>query len=247
MNVTVFNGSPQADHGNTHVMVKAFLQGARDAGAAVENVFLADYEIKPCRGCFTCWVGSPGVCVQDDDMRELLPKVAAADMLVFATPLYVDNVSGIMKTFMDRLIPLVDPHFEQDERGEYRHVRKQQLAPSIAAIANCGFAEQSHFQVLRLLFQRVARNLHGELIAEVYRGGGGLLQSTDPAVQAAVDGYLQVVRQAGREAVSLHALAPETAARLEQPLLPIPNFADVYMQGANEMWDHALAEQSAAR
>jgi len=102
-----------------------------------------------------------------------------------------------MKTFTGQAHPLSILISSKTTAESIGHVRKLQLAPSIVAIANCGFAEQSHFQVLRLLFQRVARNFHGELIAEVYRGGGGLLQSTDPAVQPAVDSYLQVVRQAG--------------------------------------------------
>ena len=122
MKITIFNGSPRTEHGNTHIMVSEFMKGAEQAGAEVENIFLAKMKISPCMGCFGCLLKKPGKCVIIDDMSELLEKFVHSDIVVFATPLYVDNVTGIMKNFMDRLIPIADPHFEKDNGGECVHV-----------------------------------------------------------------------------------------------------------------------------
>lgn len=238
MRITVFNGSPRGAGGNTHFMVKEFLKGAEEAGAETENVFLVEKNIKPCRGCFTCWRQTPGQCIIDDDVRALLEKVAATDVLVFATPLYVDNVTGIMKNFMDRLIPIADPHLQRDGHGECKHLMRA-ASPQLkkmVVISNSGFPEQSHFQVLRLLFRRVARNASCELAGEIYRGGGELFRARNILLNAILIGYRKLLRKAGRELVEQGRISDETTAALEKPIVT----DDQYIRGANKWWDRAL-------
>ena len=242
MKITIFNGSPRAERGNTHFIVAEFLKGAQEAGAEVENIFLAEKEINPCNACYTCWMDTPGECTTQDDMEGLFQKVISSDVLGFATPLYVDNVTGLMKNFMDRLIPLADPHFEKDENRESRHLRRYDKPTKIIAISTCGFPEQSHFQVLRVFFQRIARNLNCELAAEIYRGGGGILQSRDPSFQPFLESYKQLLRTAGKEVVLNSKLSEDTMAQLEKPLIPIPDFAEEYRKRANKMVDERLSK-----
>ena len=236
MKIIAFNGSPRGKRGNTYIMVEAFLKGAEEAGAQVEQVLLAEKKISNCRGCFRCWVKTPGRCVIDDDMKLLLEQLLATDIIVFATPLYVDNVTGLMKNFMDRILPLGDPHLVKDEKGECRHPARHGKTPKIAVISNCGFPEQSHFQVLQLLFKRVARNMHSEVIAEIYRGEGELLKQTDPQLGPIIDNYKDVLRKAGREVVELSRLSDQTIEELEKPLVPY----DKYITTANEFFDGIL-------
>jgi len=234
--ITIFNGSPRAENGNTHVMVRAFMKGARKGGAEVENVFLAKKEINPCRGCFSCWLKTPGECVIKDDMAELLKKFAGSDIVVFATPLYVDNVTGIMKNFMDRLIPGGDPHFEKDEGGECAHLMRSEKRVKLVVISNCGFPEQSHFQVLELLFKRVARNMRTEVIGEIYRGGGAILKDAPLILKPVISKYKKLLQKAGKEIVENQRLSKETRLKLEKPFMS----DDRYIAGANEYFDDLL-------
>lgn len=237
MKITVFNGSPRAEMGNTHIMTEEFSKGAQEAGAEVDFVFLVKKEIKHCNGCFTCWIKTPGKCAIKDDMEELLKKITSSDIMVLASPVYVDNVTGIMKNFMDRTIPLVLPFFEKDEKGEYLHPKRFEKNPKIAVISNSGLPEQSHFQVLRLLFRRVARNMNSEVIAEIYRGAGELLRKPPLILQPVINKYKQLLRRAGREAVESMKLSEGTMAELEEPLIP----AEMYIKGANLHWKKMLA------
>jgi multimeric flavodoxin WrbA len=238
MKITAFNGSPRGGKGNTHWMTEPFLEGARETGAQTEVVFLAQKNIRHCLGCFSCWTKTPGKCVIEDDMRELLPKITGSDIIVLATPLYVDNVTGLMKNFLDRCVPLADPHFAKDENGECRHVKRIEKVPKLVVLSNCGFPEQSHFQVLKLCFRRLARNMHSEVIGEIYRGGGEILQNGNLLLALSLARYRKLLKTAGGEVVREGRISQRTAEELEKPLIP----DDRYIKEANKHWDKVLAE-----
>jgi multimeric flavodoxin WrbA len=236
MRIVAFNGSPRGAQGNTHLMVTEFLAGAAEAGADTENVLLAEKHIEHCSGCFTCWTRTPGECRIQDDAGELLEKFTAADVVVFATPVHTDNVTGLLKTFIDRAVPLLDPHFEKDESGETRHPLRHGKSPKFVVVSNCGYPEQTHFQVIRLFFERVARNAHSEVVAEIYRGGGELLRTGIPALEPLVQQYEALLRKAGREVATDLELSDETRSELERPLVSY----DTYITEANRRWDEVL-------
>ncbi len=88
--VLAINSSPKRAKSNTSLILNPFLDGIKEAGAEVELFYTRDLKIKPCTGEFNCWVKHPGECYQQDDMKQLYPKLKEADILVFATPVYVD-------------------------------------------------------------------------------------------------------------------------------------------------------------
>jgi len=238
MNVVAFNGSPKGAESNTHVIVDAFLEGAAATGADVENVFLAEKNIAHCLGCFQCWSSPTGECVQKDDMADLIETYAAADIVVLATPLHNDNVSSHLKVFIDRLLPLADPYFAVDKNGETIHPSRGGRIPKFVMISNCGFPEKSHFQVLHLLAERMARNYKTEFVAEIYRGGGAWLK--EPSLDEAVARYRNLVKLAGEEVVTQGRLSGETKAHLELPLIPSPDYIEIYRTTVNRYWDGVL-------
>ncbi len=215
----VINASPRGRQSNSRVLADAFLQGMEAAGVDVQTLYLADYTIKPCTGCFSCWGPTPHQCViQDDDMLYLRGELAAVDYLVLAFPLYVDSMPGPLKTFFDRFIAVGEPWFEQDPAGETRHVDALR-APKMVVLSNCGFPENSHFEVLDKLFRRMARNYHTEVIGAVYRSQGGLLRSGSPELQPVIEQYLQNVTAAGRAVVAEGCISDSLQQSLQQPLL----------------------------
>jgi multimeric flavodoxin WrbA len=239
MKIIAFNGSPRGINSNTNVMVSAFLEGAKKAGAMVENIFLIEKKIHHCTGCFSCWVKTPGKCVIKDDMQELSEKFHGADIVVFATPLYVDNVSGLMKKFMDRLIVSTNPRFEKDSSGECRNIPSPGNIPKIVVISNCGFPEQTHFQVLHLLFERIARNMGSEVLAEIYRGEGELLRSKIMVLWPIIYYYKRLLQKAGQEVVTNLMISSKTKTKLEKPLIPI----DLYIKSANKHFNKTITKE----
>jgi putative NADPH-quinone reductase len=229
MKIVAVNGSQKGAGGNTDIMVSAFLLGAQAAGAQTANILLAEKEIKYCRACKYCWFKNPGQCVLADDMAALLPLVKSADVLVWATPLYFDNVSGLLKTFIDRLMVIGSPYWTRDAGGECRHQTVMAM-PQLIMLANCGYPERSHFQVVSHWIRRHARNLGTAVIGEIYASEGALISSPAEEVRPVVARYLQSLEQAGAEIATGLKLSAETQQVLEQPFIP----ADTYIQGVSQ-------------
>ena len=102
-NVLVISTSPRTGS-NSELLANEFARGAKDAGNEVEIISLKDKDIKFCRGCFACQKTKR--CVIRDDADLIEQKMEKADVLVFATPIYYYEMSGQMKTMLDRGNPL---------------------------------------------------------------------------------------------------------------------------------------------
>lgn len=89
---------------NSDGLANAFAEGAEAAGNQVEKISLIGKEIAFCRGCLSCQ--QTGSCVIKDDAVAIEEKVLQAEVLVFATPIYYYEMSGQMKTLLDRLNPM---------------------------------------------------------------------------------------------------------------------------------------------
>lgn len=93
-------------NGNTTQLVNHFMQGASEEGHQVESIFLGDYQIQGCIGCYACHFGKP--CVLKDDFQMIAEKIKASDCLVFASPLYYFTISARMKAVIERLYSLAE-------------------------------------------------------------------------------------------------------------------------------------------
>ncbi len=96
---------------NSEALAEKFAQGAREAGHEVELVSLRGKDIRFCIGCLTCQKTLK--CAIKDDAPAIVAKMHDADVICFATPIYYYEMSGQMKTLLDRANPLYssDYHF----------------------------------------------------------------------------------------------------------------------------------------
>ena len=89
---------------NSDILAERLVAGAKEAGHEVEQISLKGKEIKYCIGCMACQKTQK--CIQKDDAIEIAEKVKNTDTLVFVTPIYYYEMSGQMKTLLDRMNPL---------------------------------------------------------------------------------------------------------------------------------------------
>ena len=129
-------------------------------------------------------------------MRTILPLVAQSDILALATPVYVDGMTGPMKTFLDRLIPLLKGRVELRE-GHTRHlVRDGVKMGKLVLLSACGFPELDNFDPLVSHVKAASRNLGREYAGEILFPSGFYLKRSN-----AMEDVKGMVRSAGVELV----------------------------------------------
>jgi multimeric flavodoxin WrbA len=233
MKVLAINGSPHGKKGNTSLILEPFLEGIKEAESEVHLFYTKKLTINPCLGEHNCWFKTPGECFQKDDMQEVLPKLIEADILVLATPLYVDGMTGPMKNLLDRVIPIGNPVIEMRD-GHCRHpARKEVKNGKLVLVSNCGFWEMDNFNPLVMHMQAISRNLGREF-------SGALLRPHGPALKAMinqrmpVNDVLEAAKEAGRQLIEDGRMKVDTLKIVSRELLPqqmYVNIANQYARG----------------
>jgi FMN-dependent NADH-azoreductase len=175
LKVLAINAIPHKDNGNTALILSPFLEGLKEAGAEVEVIYTEDLTISPCRGDLICFCRESGRCIQSDDMDWVLPKIKDADVIVFASPLYFDGVTGPLKTLIDRLCPFARMAMEIRD-GHCRHVPRYLKNRKIVLVSNCGFFERDNFDPLVAHMKAISRNLNAEFAGALIRPHGPLMK-----------------------------------------------------------------------
>ena len=107
--ILVLSTSPRIG-GNSETLADVFIKGAEEAGHETKKICLYDKKIEFCKGCLGCQ--TTGKCILRDDAERIIAQMKAMDVLVFATPIYFYEMSGQMKTLLDRTNTLFPAEYE---------------------------------------------------------------------------------------------------------------------------------------
>ena len=107
MKITVLNGSPRKQ--NTTAMIDAFVEGAQEAGHEVEVLRVAAMNIAGCKACEYCHTKGEGVCIQKDDMPQVIAAYQDADVVVFASPVYYFGMTAQIEAAIQRVYCIGKP------------------------------------------------------------------------------------------------------------------------------------------
>lgn len=235
MRILALNSSARTGgQSKTEMMLTPLVEGMREAGAEVDVVNLREKKIEVCVGCLTCWTKTPGQCVHQDDMtKELFPKWLAADICVYATPLFYHTVNATMKVFMERTLPINEPFLLKGEKRWIHPLRHRH--PGVVILSVAGFPEMSAFDGLSHYVKFCFGVEEKSLLAEIYRPGSEYMNYAGERR----DDILEATKAAGNELVKYRRVDPETLARIEQPLADNP---EDFSEMANCMWQTCITE-----
>jgi multimeric flavodoxin WrbA len=163
MEFLIMNGNPDPSRKTWEEYLDAFSKALERAGANPRIRALRDMNIKYCTGCWSCWWATPGLCVHKDDMAALYPEMLGTDIVVWASPLVMGNVSALVKKTQDRIIPLLHPYVEL-VRGECHHRRRYPKDLDMGLIIETGSGDTDEdAAIVRHQHERLALNGRGKL------------------------------------------------------------------------------------
>lgn len=228
MRILIINGSPHRMHGLTATLALPFIEGIKEAGAEVEIINIADYKIGYCKGCIACWLKTPGECVQKDDMEQILPKLKDVDIEVLMTPVYCDGMTGQMKSFIDRTVPLVYPFVKLDEHGRCRHPKREGVGSrKVVLFSSCAWYSLENFEPMISHIKAYCRNLHGEYLGAILRPHSSALPFLPSEIS---ENMKKAAFQLGKDLVVNQSLTEQLLGQLSAPLIPIENYIERFNQ-----------------
>jgi multimeric flavodoxin WrbA len=169
--ILILKGSPR-EKGNSATLADRLAAGAIAAGAQVESIYLHSLDIRPCDACDLCQEPGSG-CVIEDDMQPLYPKLAAADAIVLASPIYWFTFTAQLKLCMDRWYAFQSSRYQELHSKPFGIL----LTYGDTDLYTSGAINAIH------TFESMARFLHGELAGIVH---ASLDQADEAARQPAL-------------------------------------------------------------
>ncbi|MGM0550558.1 MAG: flavodoxin family protein [Bacteroidota bacterium] len=120
-------------------------------------------DFSSCVGCFDCWVKSPGKCVFQDGMHEVLGQVIRADVLLIISPIYDGFLPAVMKQCFDRMIPLLHPYLELVNK-EVHHRKRYPRYPKLAMVLDLTDEDSQVRSFMQHWGERLSLNMRSRLL-----------------------------------------------------------------------------------
>lgn len=163
--VLVINGSLRV-RGNTDTLTASLMEGVKSADITARQYFLRDKKIAGCKGCYGCYKKSN--CAIKDDMQEIHGEIQKADLLVLASPLYWWGVTGLMKTFIDRLYL----YFSRTNTGMIAGKKALVITPMhVNEIEHGERAYRSEIEPITMTYQYILGRLGVDIVDMIFYPG----------------------------------------------------------------------------
>ncbi|MEA1976345.1 MAG: flavodoxin family protein [Chloroflexota bacterium] len=234
MNILAINSSYREDKGHTRFLIDKLFEGATAAGAECQVVTLSQIKIKRCLACGKCQTAEHHLkCVHDtrDDVDAVFRQMSRADILVYATPVYVFGLSGLLKTFLERFYGRGNSRDLSISRSGlmFHHVDRSICSKPFVTLVCCDNLEDETPRNVLAYFQTFSRFMDAPQVGVLVRNGGRLSgYGLDPERERRVPKIFDVYggyEQAGRELATLGQIRRSTERRANQEIVPVPLFS----------------------
>lgn len=234
MKILAINGSHRGDKGYTHFLINKLFKGALANEAICEEIILSQLKINMCKACEVCTTEDHFLkCIYDekDDVSMIFDKMRQADIIIYATPIYVMNMSGLMKTFLDRFYSTGDCNDHQLTKSGllFHHISKEICSkPFVTLICQDSLEYETSKNVISY-FKTFSRFMDAPQVGTIVRRlgkttGHGKNPEAEKKYPKIIDSYM-AIEQAGKELAVFGKITKGTQKKASQDIIPIPFFS----------------------
>ena len=202
------------ENSNTSKILTPFLEGIKEAGALVELFYAKRMNVKPCAGELYCWNKKPGQCYINDSMQSLYPKLHDADILVFATPVYVP-LPGEMQSLINRLVPLLDPVLKRRNGRTRVRFRADVKINKIVLVSASGWWEMGNFGTVLRIIKEFAKDANVEFAGALLRPHAHFMAKNTEKTEE----ILEAAKRVGYQLVNEGRMSKNLLETISQPLI----------------------------
>ena len=220
LKVVAISSSPRSKS-ITDKVLDTFLEGMEDK-VEVTKFYPQKMKIRPCLGCWACWLKAPGKCSQKDDMHQILERIDKDDVIIFASPLYIFGLNAQMKTVLDRIIPILECDIALDEHGHCIHKRRNSESQKALLISTCGFFESDNFDLIKAHFDTLCKHAGMENTGHILIPASG-----STLMPKMFDEQWKLIKQAGTEFIEKGKLSTELMSNLSKPVMDKDKYIEI--------------------
>lgn len=235
MKILAINGSHTGRRGLTQSLIDHMHVGAVDAGAGFETVVLAESKINQCLGCEVCHTEKSYLkCVYEekDDMKAILQKISESDMIIYATPIHIFNMSGLMKKFLDRFNSTGDiSKIHVSKAGLFfHHINTSICSKPFVLLITCGNIEDETPKNVISYFETFSKFMDAPMVGLLVRKSSFLFKKMDEKTSPKKATVLKAFWEAGRELATMKKISTKTQKMAALDILEIPFITRMLMK-----------------
>ena len=233
MKILAINSSYRGNRGYTRFLIDKLFKGATKQGADCDFVTLSENKINVCIACNTCQTEKHYLkCIFDekDDFKSIINKMADADIIIFATPVYLFGISGLMKIFIDRLHSTGDVNDLRVSKSGliFHHINHNICSKPFVTLICCDNIEDETPKNIISYFRTYSKFMDAPQVGNLIRNAGTLTgHGKDPDKETKFPKIYDVYnayKQAGQELVEYGEITDKTQKIANQEILPVPLF-----------------------
>ena len=233
MKILAINGSHRGKKGYTQFLINKLFEGVIEAGGECESITLSELDIKMCTGCFTCQKDNHYLkCIFEgrDDAAKVYDKMRNADIIIFGTPVYIFNISGLLINFLDRYTSTCNcSDLKISKSGLcFHHIDTAMCSkPFVTLICQDNIENETHKNIISY-FKTYSRFMDAPYVGSIVRksaiiAGHGKNEAKLLEYPVLNDIYA-AFRNAGKELVTSGRISKTTQKKANQELIKVPWF-----------------------